>query len=1321
MYNDLLTHLIQQHIGEDQPLPTGIDSFFAQVNTIMNACDKKIALLEEKALANENKLVTLYDELQSETRELQHAHNELSRIFTQINEGFYTKDIINNKYLHMSASCEKIYGYTAEEFYANPMLWYKVIHPADKKLVEDENDFLNKGEQILNSYHIIHKDGSTRWIELKSIPELVAGKLVKVDGVINDITGRKLMEQAISDSEVLYHSLFKNNVDGVLLGSKGGVIDAANPAACEILRCPEDLLKRFTRQDLTDFGGSGLVKLIQESELKGTSHGEFEATRRDGSKFFAEMTSTFFKDANNKERSWLIIKDITERKKAEADIALHEQQLSLIYNTVEESIFMVNIEGPDKYRYISVNESFLKTTGLDKTSVVGKYADEVLEDGNLKNGLEKLREVITRKESVSWQQEFIFPSGSKTGRVTINPVLDEQGNCVIIIGSVRDITKQLKVEQEFKASQQNFRSLVNSIDGIVWEADPKTFSFTFVSKRSVSLLGYDINAWTTEHDFWENHIHPDDRSAAVAQVKKCILLRSSEVHEYRMIAANKKTVWIQDHITVNVNENDGSCFLRGIMFDITEKKKQLQAIKKGEENYRSLVDQASDAIFIISLGGKMLDVNKSACELVGYDKTALLEMSLIDLFPPADLLHQPLGLRALLKGEATFSERNIVHYSGSVMEVDIISKMLSDGRIMAIARNISERKRSEKIIKDSEERTRLIMNSALDAIICMDKNDLITFWNPQAEKIFGWQASEALGTSLSEKIIPASFRQFHLRGLQKYLETGHGPVLNILVELTALNRAGEEFPIELTVLPIRQDGVEFFCAFIRDITQRKKSEKEILLSEARYRNLFQQNMAGIYQTTITGNFISSNQAFARMLGYDTVEDLLKINAKDLYADNSIRNTIIADLKAHKKLNNVEVTLTGKKGSLLYTLSNLTLSKNDATGEDMIEGIITDITERKIAEAQLIESENKYRLIVETSQEGIWLVDENYQTIFVNKRLCELFEYDVEEMVGRAPVSFMEVQDRPLILPAMERRRRGIKESIDLPFVTKKGKRLWVNISAAPLPAPPGKFEGALSMVTDITQRKSDEALLEQSRIALDRKNKELNRKNLELEQFAYVASHDLQEPLRTTSSFVQLLQKQYQGKLDEKADTYLRFIVNSSDRMKIFIKDLLDYSRIGSKHEIEQVDCNEVLNDVEADIYKAISDAHATINNTGLPFVPGYKTDLKQLFQNLLLNAIKFKKPGVAPEINISATEVEGFWQFAVSDNGIGIQQKHFDRIFVIFQRLHTRSEYDGSGIGLSHCKKIVELHNGKIWVESIDGEGSTFYFSIPVKPVSLD
>lgn len=226
---------------------------------------------------------------------------------------------------------------------------------------------------------------------------------------------------------------------------------------------------------------------------------------------------------------------------------------------------------------------------------------------------------------------------------------------------------------------------------------------------------------------------------------------------------------------------------------------------------------------------------------------------------------------------------------------------------------------------------------------------------------------------------------------------------------------------------------------------------------------------------------------------------------------------------------------------------------------------------------------------------------------------------------------------------------------------------------------------------------------------------EIESKNEELEQFAYVASHDLQEPLRTISGFVELLAKEYRDRLDGNGEKYLAYLSQASDRMKILIKDLLDYSRLGREKQARPIDCNILIEEVLADLGKSIRESGARITTGDLPSLYAYPTELKLLFQNLIANAIKFRHRERVAEIHISAEAGKDnhHWKFTVSDNGIGMEKQFLDRIFIIFQRLHTRDQYEGSGIGLAHCKKIVELHGGSIRAESEPGQGSRFIFTI--------
>ena len=233
-------------------------------------------------------------------------------------------------------------------------------------------------------------------------------------------------------------------------------------------------------------------------------------------------------------------------------------------------------------------------------------------------------------------------------------------------------------------------------------------------------------------------------------------------------------------------------------------------------------------------------------------------------------------------------------------------------------------------------------------------------------------------------------------------------------------------------------------------------------------------------------------------------------------------------------------------------------------------------------------------------------------------------------------------------------------------------------------------------------------------ITLAEQNRKLQNQNKELEQFTYITSHDLQEPLRSLISFSELLEKEFSDKLDGNGAIYIDFITKSSKRMRALVKGLLDYSRIGNNKELVETDCNQIINDVQDDMTSIIQESEAKITIDTLPVLKCYPTEMRQLFQNPISNAIKFRKKDSIPEIKISVTENQNNWIFSVQDNGIGIDQKDIQKLFVIFKRLNNRDEYEGTGIGLAHCKKIVELHGGTIWANAELNKQSTFTFIIP-------
>jgi light-regulated signal transduction histidine kinase (bacteriophytochrome) len=267
------------------------------------------------------------------------------------------------------------------------------------------------------------------------------------------------------------------------------------------------------------------------------------------------------------------------------------------------------------------------------------------------------------------------------------------------------------------------------------------------------------------------------------------------------------------------------------------------------------------------------------------------------------------------------------------------------------------------------------------------------------------------------------------------------------------------------------------------------------------------------------------------------------------------------------------------------------------------------------------------------------------------------------------------------------------------------------------PDPPKKIlENFVHLAATSLQRKKIETELKikiEELINTNRKLEQYAHANEELEQFAFIASHNLQQPLRTVSNYVQVFEEDYSDRFDDKAYNYLRTVKDSVSRMMLLLNSLLDFSRIGRNINLTKVNCRQLIDNAIADIETLIVTTGASIEISEMPELNVYESEFSQLIQNLIINAIKFQKPGNKPEIKISSEKINSKWKFSVGDNGIGIAAKYFEKIFDIFQRLHNDSEYQGSGIGLAFCKKIVQLHKGEIWIESTEGQGTIVHFTI--------
>lgn len=610
---------------------------------------------------------------------------------------------------------------------------------------------------------------------------------------------------------------------------------------------------------------------------------------------------------------------------------------------------------------------------------------------------------------------------------------------------------------------------------------------------------------------------------------------------------------------------------------------------------------------------------------------------------------------------------------------------------------------------------RVMIENALDAFFLTKLDGTILDANAAACTMFGYTLEEFQIAGRKGIIDSAS------PGLASFLEERKQKG-KIICELIGIKKSGEKFPIWVSSVIFKEEGQEEKTfTIIHDITERKRKEQELLASEANMRMILDNTDELFIIIDKDLNILNFNKATEekskQLLGvpFQKGKSILESAQpervpmlKQLYADvlqGAIRRSTVEIPSIH---NNPKVVVDIRYGPIY-------------SNGQIIGAIINvrDVTETKIKEEELLRTNERFFYAAKATNDAIWDWDIRQNKVFrVGDGLNNIFGYDKD--LAAADDDFWIHRVHPDDLQAMISKREHILNNThelywEDEYRFKKADDAYAHVfdKGYIIRDKNGRPIRMIGATQDISQQKETEALLLELNNRLKRRAEELTNSNVELERFAYVASHDLQEPLRMVTSFLQLLKKRYDDKLDETATQYINFAVDGAERMKTLIMDLLDYSRVGSNTEPnEDVDLNLLMEDIRDVFGKTIDEVKATITVSPLPIVKGIRTQLFQLFQNLISNAIKYQKKE-PPIIQIRCTEEQDHYLFEVQDNGIGIDPAFHDKIFVIFHRLHSRSEYSGTGIGLAICKKIVERHNGNIWVKSVPGEGSTFFFTL--------
>lgn len=921
-----------------------------------------------------------------------------------------------------------------------------------------------------------------------------------------------------------------------------------------------------------------------------------------------------------------------------------------------------------------------------------------------------------------------------------NPGQNKKGHTAEVVGNLRDISEADRLKSKLLKKNKELEIIIDSVPAWIFYKD-KENRFIHVNKAFCEVMKMtngqlegvscsDLYPKEQAEAFWK-----DDLDVIATEKPKRNIIEPMKTEQ--------EVLWVKTDKVPYRDVQGNIIGIIGFTLDITESKKAEEELLKNEGRYRSLVTATAHIVWTTNAQGELIGDNPDLRKYTGQSFEQIKGWGWLstihsdDQKKTAEAWSKAVETRSIYEIEYRMrrndGEYRVLHARG----VPVIEKNGIIVEWVGTLVDITERKLAEDELQLSRQRLSLHVKNTPLAVVEFSVEGNISGWNLAAENIFGYTRQEAIG-KLWTLIVPEKFL-IHLDGVWENLVTQKGGNRSSNENVT---KGGRLIICEWFNTPlVDNDGKTIGVAsLVMDITERTRAEEELkknkehleelvkqrtrkLESEIAVRKLVESELlkakeAAEKSGTFLNNIINSmgdpvfvkddqsrilivNDAFCKIFDMGRHGIIGKTLAEDVTPEEResflrIDKQVFIDGKE-----NINEELLTVRGAQTRTISTRKTRFSDNNGNKFLVGSIRDISDLKGAEEALQEKIKELDGFFSVNLDLLCIADTDGNFRLLNPAWEKTLGYTTEELMAESFLSFTHPDD---VQPTLDAVSTLSSQTKVFGFVNryrcKDGTYRWLEWQSAPA----GKLIYAAAR--DITDRK----LMEER---LNKYLTDLKRSNEELEQFAYVASHDLQEPLRMVSSFTQLLEQKYSDKLDKDAHDFIRFAVDGANRMQMLINDLLEFSRVSTKgKEFVKLDASSVLGQAISNLHAKISETGALVTNDDLPFIKGDESQLVRLFQNLIDNAIKFRSEST-PIIHISCHDEPEYIKFSVRDNGIGIDHQYFERIFQIFQRLHSKVEYPGTGVGLAICKRIIERHHGKIWLESEVDKGTSFFFTI--------
>jgi PAS domain S-box-containing protein len=1074
-----------------------------------------------------------------------------------------------------------------------------------------------------------------------------------------------------------------------------------------LVAATDAIQKRPSKQLMDDF--QGLVGQMQDEELRLLAlRGEIAKRRLTQTKTVLVL-GTVLGLLIATVAGWSVQRDNSARALAEEALREGEGRFRTLANNIPQLAWMADEKG-----YIFwYNDRWFDYTGTTLDDVAGWGWQKVHDPNHVKRVVEK----ITRCFQTGQVWDDTFPLRGKDGKYRLFlsravPIRDPDGKILRWFGTSTDIS-------ESKDSGAKYRGLLEAAPDamVVVNEGGEIVLLNLQAEKQFGysrdeLLGVKVKNIIPK-GFAERLIADGTRTAAEA-------LAQQIGTGIELLARRKNGTEFPIEIMLSPLESAEGTLVTAAVRDISVRKAAEKHLAQMEGRYRGLLEAAPDAMVVVNQAGEIVLLNVQAEKQFGYRRDELVGQIVKNIIPEgfaerlisdstrsaADALAQQIGTGIELIGRRK---------NGSSFPIEIMLSPLESAEgtlVTAAIRDISVRKDAEKHLAQMEGRYRGLLEAAPDAMVVVNQAGEIVLLNVRAEKEFGYSRDELVGQKV-KNLIPEGFAERLISDGTRTAAEALAQQIGTGIELIGRRKDGTQFPIELMLSPLESAEGILVTAAIRDISVRRDAENHLARMEGRYRGLLEAAPDAMVVVNPGGEIVLLNVQAEKQFGYrrdELVGQKVKNIIPEGFAERLIADALRTSADALAQQIGTGIELTGRRKNGSDFPIEIMLSPLESAEGILVTAAIRDISVRRDAENHLARMEGRYRGLLEAAPDAMVVVNPGGEIVLLNVQAEKQFGYSRDELVGQKvkniiPEGFAERLVADALRSAEDALAQQIGTGIELTARRKNGSNFPIELMLSPLESAEGILVTAA--IRDITTRKKAEANL------LD-KVEELNRSNEELGQFAYIASHDLQEPLRMVASYTQLLSRRYKGKLDADADEFIAFAVDGASRMQRLIQDLLTYSRVGTKgQDMLDVSSEDALQQALINLRGAIEDSGALVTHDPLPAVLADEMQLVQLFQNLVGNAIKYQSPGI-PKVHISAARNgSNKWLFSVKDNGFGIDPQYFEKIFGMFQRLHKREEFAGTGIGLAICKKIVERHGGSISVESEPGNGSTFQFAL--------